>query len=309
MATSKQPSARGKQKATPKRPAEGKRVKSPPSEPVQEAPAIAPDPVPMPPSSGSDTEAKAVGGKRKGPLLCAVCGKVFERSKNLRKKAKVCTPFDFNHKAKFEKQPDGQVKKIACACCRCLYKKSLAKNRTLDGKLIPLGRVPEFLAITKEAYPEVLLAFRTGLNAMLRVTEIASLEVGDLEENAKPLPRLKILALKKTVKMYFPVDIDPNLARELRAHVAGKTEGKIFDIPVRTLQHKFTQVMKRMGLDLSIHALRHTGISNRARTCKTMDELNYLRVQARHESIETTKLYMGFEDHQRLEMASRVSWF
>lgn len=239
-----------------------------------------------------------------------VCGKAFERAVNLRKKAKVCTPFEATHKATFEKQPDGSVKRIACSCCRCLYKKTLSKNRSLDGKLIPLSRVPEFLSTTKERYPEVYLAFRTGLNAMLRVTEIADLEVGDLEDQAKPLPRLMIKALKKAVKMRFPVDIPTELAGELKVYVGSRVEGRIFDVPVRTLQHKFTQIVKQIGLPhLSIHALRHTGISNVARTCKTMDELNYLRKQARHESIETTKLYMGFEDSQRVDMAKRISWF
>jgi integrase len=250
-----------------------------------------------------------VVSKKPTGLVCVVCSKPFTRSKNLTKKAKVCTPFSAKHITRFEKQGDGSTKKIACKCCRCLYKKTLSKNRSLDGKLIPISRVKEFLDLTKTHYPEVHLAFRVGLNAMLRVTELSDVEIVDLEEYAKPLPRLMIKALKKTVKMSYGVDIDPQMAKEIREHIAGRVEGRIFDIPVRTLQHKFTQVMKRMGLGLSIHALRHTGISNRARTCKTMDELNYLRVQARHESIETTKLYMGFEDKQRIDMASRVAWF
>lgn len=264
---------------------------------------------PIPPSQPPPI---AEGRVQRAPkaLTCVVCSKPFERAANNRKKAKVCTPFEFTHKIAYEKQPDGQIKKIPCACCRCLYKKTMSKNRSLDGKLIPLARVPEFLDLTKKYYPEVHLAFRTGLNAMLRVTEIADLQVIDLEENAKPLPRLQIAALKKTVRMHYPVDIPPDLAQQIRTHINGRSEGLIFDIPVRTLQHKFKQVVKKMGLgNLSIHALRHTGISNRAKSCKTMSDLNYLRVQARHESIETTKLYMGFEDEQRIEMMKRIDHF
>lgn len=266
-----------------------------------------PDPTPQ---TQEPTPAGDRGKRAPKALVCVVCSKPFERAPNNRKKAKVCTPFEFEHKVVYEKQPDGQVKKISCACCRCLYKKTLSKNRSLDGKLIPLARVPEFLDLTKKYYPEVHLAFRTGLNAMLRVTEIAEIQAVDLEDNAKPLPRLQISALKKTVRMHYPVDIPPDLAGQLRSHLNGRAEGLIFDIPVRTLQHKFKQVVKKMGLGhLSIHALRHTGITNVARTVKTMDELNYLRKQARHESIETTKLYMGFEDQQRLEMSQRVKYF
>lgn len=243
-------------------------------------------------------------------LICVVCGNSFSRTANLVKKAKVCTPFEFKHIKRYETQPDGVVTKIPCQCCRCLYKKTMSKNRSLDGKLIPLDRVPEFLGLMKEVYPEVLLAMRVGLNAMLRVTEIASLALTDLDEHHEPLPQIRIMALKKTVKMRYPVDIDTGIAQEIRDSIAGRTEGLIFEIPVRTLQHKFKQIAKKMGLGhLSIHSLRHTGISSKAKTCKTMDELNYVRVQARHDSIETTKLYMGFEDKQRVEMHQRFTKF
>lgn len=250
---------------------------------------------------------KAIGPKI---LTCVVCSKTFQRDANNEKKAKVCTPFEFKHVIRYEKQPDGVVKKITCACCRCLYKKTMSKNRSMDGKLIPTVRIGEFLSITQSLYPEMLLAFRVGLNAMLRVTELASLTPKDFELVAKPLPRLNILSLKKTVQMYYPVDIDHTLAAEIRNYLGDRIDGLIFDFPVRTLQHKFKQVVKKMGLgDLSIHSLRHTGITNVAKTVKTMDELNYLRKQARHESIETTKLYMGFEDDQRVEMMQRIKHY
>lgn len=264
-------------------------------------------PEPSSPPSGASTGVSEGLSKN---LICVVCSKPFARAVNLVKKAKVCTPFEFKHITKYETQPDGVVKKIPCQCCRCLYKKTMSKNRTLDGKLIPLDRVPEFLGMMKDLFPEALLAMRVGLNAMLRVTEMASMTPADLDENHRPLPQIKIMALKKTVKMRYPVDIDTGLAQEIRGFLAGRVEGLIFDIPVRTLQHKFKEVAKKMGLGhLSIHSLRHTGISSKAKTCKTMDELNYVRVQARHESIETTKLYMGFEDKQRLEMHQRFTKF
>ena len=60
---------------------------------------------------------------------------------------------------------------------------------------------------------------------------------------------------------------------------------------------------------LSIHSLRHTGIWNRARSITNLNDLNYLRQQARHESIEITKLYLGYEDAERLEMVKKVTWF
>jgi integrase len=243
-------------------------------------------------------------------LTCVVCRSPFIREPNNVAKAKVCTPFAFVHKVRYEPQPDGSAKKIPCRCCRCLYKKTLAKNRSLDGKLIPRARVEEFLNLTKKIHPEVLLAFRVGLNAMLRVTEIAGLEVGDVQPEAQPVPKLLVKALKKTVHMKIGVDINPETAAALKKHTGRRTAGLIFDMSTRTLQRKFKDVVEKMGLGhLSIHALRHTGISNRAKTCKTMDELGYLSVQARHESIETTKIYMGFEDDQRVEMMGRNKWY
>lgn len=267
-----------------------------------------PDPTPgpqIPPPAGA-----ALERPRRGPLVCVVCSKPFERAANLRKKAQVCTPFAFEHKVRYEKQPDGQVKKIACACCRCLYKKTISKNRSLDGKMIPRARVSEFIDLVAKFYPEVHLAFRVGLNAMLRVTELATLDVQHLFDGAKPLPQLGVIALKKSVRMLYKIDIDQKTAQDLRRHVGEGASGPVFDIPVRTLQHKFKQVVKKMGLGhLSIHALRHTGISNRAQHCKSLEDLNYLRVQARHESIETTKLYLAYEEQQRIEMSRRVTYF
>lgn len=275
-----------------------------PIRPIQLEPVV-----PGEPPKPADASKGILEGRSK-KLVCVVCSKPFERAANNRGKAKVCTPFEFKHQVKYEKKPDGVVKKVPCPCCRCLYKKTMSKNRTLDGKLIPIARVPEFLQLTEKLYPEALLAFRVGLNAMLRVTELASLKPEDLELDSRPLPRLKVMALKKSVKMTYPVDLDPTVAAEIQAYIGQKTEGLIFEIPVRTLQHKFKQIVKKLGLGhLSIHSLRHTGISSRARQCKTMDELNYLRVQARHDSIETTKLYMGFEDSQRVDMAKRITWF
>lgn len=267
-----------------------------------------PNPPPGPgtaPSAGDGVELAP-----RGPLICVVCGKPFERAANLRKKAQVCTPFAFVHKVRYDKQPDGQVKKISCACCRCLYKKTISKNRTLDGKMIPRARVGEFLELTARLYPEVHLNFRVGLNAMLRVTELSTLDIQHLFDQAKPLPQLGVIALKKSVKMLYKIDIDPKTAQDLRKQAGDRLTGPLFEMPVRTLQHKFKQVVKKMGLGhLSIHALRHTGISNRAQHCKSMEDLNYLRVQARHESIETTKLYLAFEEQQRIEMSRRVTYF
>lgn len=243
-------------------------------------------------------------------LICVVCRGPFERTPNNVAKAKVCTPFKATHQVKYEPQPDGATKKVPCSCCRCLYKKTIAKHRSLDGKLIPRARIEEFLAVTAQRHPEALLAFRTGLNAMLRVREIAELETGDVEAQASPLPKIWVKALKKTVQMRIDVDVDDRMASDLDAHRAGRATGLLFGIPVRTLQRKFKNIVNSMGLShLSIHSLRHTGISHRAKTCRTMEELRYLSRQARHESIETTKLYMGFEDDQRIEMAGRNRWF
>jgi integrase len=271
----------------------------------------------------------AIAAKRKGPgpcppgprgkkgppglveLACVVCKKPFFRPPRLAVKAKVCTGKGVNHKSAFKKQPDGTVKKIGCGCCLCTYKKTLSKNRALDGKIVPSARIPEFLKRTRKMYGEpVALAFRVGLNAMLRVQELAGLLASDFKLEAKPIPQILVRALKKKVEIHWPVDIDPSMAEALKKFLRGHREGPMFALPVRTLQHKFKQVMKSMGLErLSIHALRHTGIWNRARSVTNLNDLNYLRQQARHESIETTKLYLGYEEEQRLDMAKKVRWF
>jgi integrase len=194
----------------------------------------------------------------------------------------------------------------------CLYKKTLAKNRSLDGKIIPSARIDDFLKRTRSIYGEdVYLAFRLGLNAMLRVQEISALKIVSFRGDAKPLPQVDVLALKKKVELKYAVDVDPRMATDIGKLTDGRpTSESLFGMPVRTLQHKFKQIVRGMDLGhLSIHSLRHTGISNRARAIANMNDLNYLRQQARHESIETTKLYMGYEERQRVEMAKIVKWF
>ena len=90
----------------------------------------------------------------------------------------------------------------------------------------------------------------------------------------------------------------------------GGHEGATSLLRRHTLQHYFKETVRKMGLGhLSIHSLRHTGIWNRAKSVTNLNDLNYLRQQARHESIETTKLYLGYEDAERLEMVKKVTWF
>lgn len=244
-------------------------------------------------------------------LKCVVCHKPFQRPPHIAPKAKVCTSLGQNHKAKYERQPDGSAKKIPCGCCLCIYKKTLAKQRTLDGKIIPSAKIEPFLKTTRKTYGEdVWLAFRLGLNAMLRVQELAAMKCEHFKPEGKPLPQVLVVALKKKVEMLYAVDIDPSMASTLRKHMNGRADGALFGIPVRTLQHKFKQVAKLVGLPtLSIHTLRHTGIWNRARSVTNLNDLNYLREQARHESIETTKMYLGYEQEERIQMAKKVRWF
>lgn len=244
-------------------------------------------------------------------LECLVCRRPYWRTKNIAPKAKVCTDHGSSHKVVFKKQPDGSTKKIPCACCLCIYKKTLAKKRSLDGKIIPTAKIGEFLKTVRKMYGEnVFLAFRLGLNAMLRVQELSALQAIHFKPDMKPLPQLNVIALKKKVEIPYPVDIDTSTASALKKHMNGRTEGSVFEIPKRTLQHKFTQVMKALGLTgISIHSLRHTGIYNRARSVTNLNDLNYLRQQARHESIETTKMYLGYELEERLAMAKKVKWF
>jgi len=243
-------------------------------------------------------------------LVCVVCGSKYLRAPNNAVKAKVCTPFKYTHKVTWIDEPDGNKKKVPCPCCRCIYKKTLAKHRTLDGKILPTARLEEFLRLSEKLFNKgIALAFRTAINAMLRVGELSSIQVGDVDFNLKPIPALYVIALKKAVKIRYKVDIDPEMAADLKVWIGKKREGPIFGIPIRTLQERFKTVVRKMGIPgFSIHSLRHTGVFNRGKSVTTLTDLNYLRDQARHESIETTKLYLGYEERQRVDMMKKVKW-
>jgi len=244
------------------------------------------------------------------PLICIVCKKPFQRPPNLVAKAKVCTSKGIEHKTTYKKMPDGQVKRVSCSCCLCVYKRTFAKHRDLDGKMIPTTKVEAVLRKAKDLFgDDTWLAFRLGINAMLRVRELASLTVEDLHADGKPLPFIEVVALKKKVQMRFKVYIEPQLSVQLRRWLGKRPDGNLFGIAKRTLQERFKKVAHSVGLDpLSIHSLRHTGISIRARVAKSQDEFRYVQDQARHENINTTMKYVGFEEAQVVEMAKRMKW-
>jgi integrase len=244
-------------------------------------------------------------------LVCVVCKDKFTRPANLAVKAKVCTSKSQTHKTTWKKLPDGSTKRISCGCCLCVYKRTLSKQSSLDGKLVPSEKTGALLRKARELYgDETWLAFRLALNAMLRVRELASLLVSDLKSDVKPVPQLEVVALKKKVEMRYKVDIDPKTAREVKAMVGRRTTGTLFETAKRTFQERFKAVARAVGLGhLSIHSLRHTGISNRGAAVTDMRDLNYLRDQARHNSIEVTKRYLGYETSQRAAMAKKVRWY
>jgi integrase len=243
------------------------------------------------------------------PLICVVCKKPFRRPPNLVAKAKVCTSKGVKHTTTYKKMPDGQVKRVSCSCCLCVYKSTFAKHPDLDGKMIPTAKVEAVLRKAKELYGEdTWLAFRLGINAMLRVRELASLNVEDLHADAKR-PYIEVVALKKKVQMRFKVYIEPQISVQLRRWLGKRPDGNLFGIAKRTLQERFKKVAHSVGLAaLSIHSLRHTGVSIRARVCKSPDEFRHVQYQARHEDINTTYKYVGFEEAQMDEMAKRMKW-
>ncbi len=180
----------------------------------------------------------------------------------------------------------------------------------LDAKMIPSDRISEFLSTAEQRYgPEVRLAFRVGMNAMLRVTELAGLNVTHFRPEALPLPQLAVAALKKKSEVLHPVDLNPDTIYALTIHLRQRNGDYIFSPSARSLQRYFQHTARALNLGhLSIHALRHTGIWNRARSITNLNDLNYLRQQARHSSIETTQLYLGYEAKERVEMAKRINW-
>ena len=218
------------------------------------------------------------GSAQKGALKCVVCGKGFSRPPHLVPRAKVCTRSGSSHRTKYETRPDGSAQRIPCACCFCIYKKALSKVRDLSGKLIPSARIPEFLEKVEASYGhDVQLAFRVGLNAMLRVSELSNLQVAHFRPNARPLPQLDVLALKKRAKLLHPVDLDRDTVRALAKNLGARRKGSIFDLPVRSLQRYFKVTVREMKLEkLWIHSLRHTGIWNQARSVTNLNDLNYL---------------------------------
>lgn len=252
----------------------------------------------------------AASARRQVSLTCIVCKSPFTRPPNLAVKAKVCTSKGVVHKTRWKRQPDKSMLKIPCACCLCVYKRTLAKHHALDGKIIPSDKVPLLLKTAGRMYDEeTALAFRIGLNAMLRVRELASLQVTDFHPESKP-PTIEVVALKKKVTMRFPVDIDDDMVASLKRFIGKRREGDLFSIGKRCFQERFKQVAREIGLGtLSIHSLRHTGISNRARACTNQQQIKYLKEQARHNDIDTTFLYIGFEQAQRLAMVKKIKWF
>lgn len=158
--------------------------------------------------------------------------------------------------------------------------------------------------------PCLLTMVRRSYAFMMGMMEITQLGASHFRPQAKPVPQLDVMAIKKRAMLLYPVDLDRDTSRALSRHLGNRVDGRVFARSVRSLQHYFKETVRGMGLGhLSIHSLGHTGIWNRARSVTNLNDLNYLRQQARHESVETTKLYLGYEDAERLEMVKKVTWF
>src|SRR3990167_10731492 len=137
-------------------------------------------------------------------IACVVCRNKFTRPANLAVKAKVCTSKSQVHKVRWKRLPDRSMKRVSCQCCLCVYKRTLSKQTSLDGKLIPGEKIAAFFKKTRELYgEETVLGFRVALNAMLRVRELATLLVTDFKPDVKPQPQIEVVALKKKVEMRF----------------------------------------------------------------------------------------------------------
>lgn len=294
--------------------------------------------------------------------VCVECGKSFEVSARLAKKAKVCTPKRAPHRAKFVRKSDSTIRREPCQCCRCVYHRKFVVQRQVSLRredYMDVVDIKLFLAAAKEIAIGYYLAFRVAVNAMLKQGEILALRPEYLVTDTEPC-YLKVPCMRRKGRPVECVDLDCETVTALKAwvtrrskkcetvvtedevrckihnqdvracHKAGaeaKKGGLLFGFKRRTLQAKFRQACTaaaiasrhagrpeeasaRLDGGYTMEALRRGGIKQRAARVKDIFGLEALRLAARQESIETTRLYIdhGQLEERRMEFIRPVAW-
>ncbi len=152
------------------------------------------------------------------------------------------------------------------------------------------------------AGPLVWLLVDTALSTGLRVSELAAIQIKDIDLKRE---FIKVQRLKRKKKTIDTLAISPNLVKHIRDFLDGRTDGKLFvgtrgDLTRFGLQQIWKSAVKRAGLprELSIHSARH---SMAVHLLKKTGNLRQVQKQLGHASPATTaNLYadISFEDMQ-----------
>lgn len=146
---------------------------------------------------------------------------------------------------------------------------------------------PIILSILEEKQIHIRLAFKTMLATGLRVGEVATLTLKDIEiEDNRMIFFIKNTKGGKPRKV--PV-IDPKTAKELYEYIKDVPEGDpIFRVSKRTLQDHARRIQKRTGIHFYVHRLRHTFATELLAKDTRLDVIQ--RVMG-HADISTTRKY------------------
>lgn len=161
---------------------------------------------------------------------------------------------------------------------------------------------PIILGILEEKEIHIQLAFKTMLATGLRVGEVASLTLQDIEiEDNRVILFIKNAKGGKPRKV--PV-IDPVTAKELYEYIKDVPKDEpIFRVSRRTLQDHARRIQKRTGIHFYVHRLRHTFATELLAKDTRLDVIQ--RVMG-HADISTTRKYAETLNQDILNIAEPI---
>lgn len=190
-----------------------------------------------------------------------------------------------------------------------MQKTSIAIDRS---KYMTEDELRAFLEAAKAQAPIWWLAFRVMTNAMLRVGELRLVRPVDVEILGD-VATVRVVTLKRALRNAVAVRVDLETARAVLDFA--KVNRIDPDKPLWPWSTRWTEKVFRMVLKaakiratLTPHALRHTGIMIRAKHVSTPEELEWLRLSARHASLQTTMLYVHTSKETEDKLVGKVKW-
>ena len=125
------------------------------------------------------------------------------------------------------------------------------------------------------------------LTTGIRLSELSEIRIEDIENS-----RIKIMCKGRVERWIY---LNKNCSEMIQKYV-GNRKGKLFDISKVTIQYIVKKAMRDLGLNGSVHTLRHTFATM---MYQETHDIRLVQELLGHKSIVSTQIYTHFDDEIR----------